>query len=156
METINQTVARSVLRLCKETGFSQLMLATEARTALKTLHAAERAAGNLRLSTLEKMVGAFGIPAAQLFEQKRSAPRLNALIELLTSPRSMKKGGRILRATDSKSQHDLMKWREGFVYFNFWGAPCDGVCLIPHEMGGLAKHWPCRMEQRTPKERGRR
>ncbi|MBS6511789.1 MAG: helix-turn-helix transcriptional regulator [Clostridiales bacterium] len=83
METINQTVAWSVLQLRKETGFSQLMLATEARIALKTLHAAERAASNLRLSTLEKMVGAFGIPVAQLFEQKQSAPGLDALIELL-------------------------------------------------------------------------
>lgn len=83
METINQTVARSVLQLRKEAGFSQLMLATEARTALKTLHAAEHAAGNLRLSTLEKIVGAFEVPVAQLFEQKQSAPGLDALIELL-------------------------------------------------------------------------
>lgn len=83
METINQTVAWSVLQLRKETGFSQLMLATEARTALKTLHAAEHAASNLRLSTLEKMVGAFGIPVARLFEEKQSAPGLDALIELL-------------------------------------------------------------------------
>ena len=83
METINQTVARSVLQLRKKAGLSQLMLATEARIALKTLHTAERAAGNLRLSTLEKMVGAFGIPVARLFEEKQSAPGLDALIELL-------------------------------------------------------------------------
>ena len=83
METINQTVARSVLQLRKKAGLSQLMLATEARIALKTLHTAERAASNLRLSTLEKMVGAFGIPVARLFEEKQSAPGLNALIELL-------------------------------------------------------------------------
>lgn len=84
METINQTVARSVLQLRKKAGLSQLMLATEARIALKTLHTAERAASNLRLSTLEKMVGAFGIPVARLFEEKQSAPGLDALIELLT------------------------------------------------------------------------
>ena len=84
METINQTVARSVLQLRKKAGLSQLMLATEARIALKTLHTAERAADNLRLSTLEKMVGAFGIPVARLFEEKQSAPGLDALIELLT------------------------------------------------------------------------
>ena len=84
METINQTIARSVLQLRKETGFSQLMLAIEARIALKTLHAAEHTAGNLRLSTLEKMTGAFGVPIARLFEEKRSALGLNALIELLT------------------------------------------------------------------------
>ncbi len=83
METINQTVARSVLQLRKKAGLSQLMLATEARIALKTLHTAERAASNLRLSTLEKMVGAFGIPVARLFEEKQSAPGLDALIELL-------------------------------------------------------------------------
>lgn len=83
METINQTVARSVLQFRKKAGLSQLMLATEARIALKTLHAAERAASNLRLSTLERMAGAFGIPIAQLFEEKQSAPGLNALIELL-------------------------------------------------------------------------
>ncbi len=84
METINQTVAWSVLQLRKKAGLSQLMLATEARIALKTLHTAERAASNLRLSTLEKIVGAFEVPVAQLFEQKQSAPSLNALIELLT------------------------------------------------------------------------
>lgn len=84
METINQTVARSVLQLRKKAGLSQLMLATEARIALKTLHTAERAASNLRLSALEKIVGAFEVPVAQLFEQKQSAPSLNALIELLT------------------------------------------------------------------------
>lgn len=84
METINQTVARSVLQLRKKAGLSQLMLATEARIVLKTLHTAERAASNLRLSTLEKMVGAFGIPVARLFEEKQSAPGLDALIELLT------------------------------------------------------------------------
>ena len=84
METINQTVAWSVLQLRKKAGLSQLMLATEARIALKTLHAAEHAAGNLRLSTLEKIVGAFEVPVARLFEQKQSAPGLNALIELLT------------------------------------------------------------------------
>lgn len=83
METINQTVARSVLQLRKKAGLSQLMLATEARIALKTLHTAERAASNLRLSTLEKMVGAFGIPVERLFEEKQSAPGLDALIELL-------------------------------------------------------------------------
>ena len=84
METIYQTVARSVLQLRKKAGLSQLMLATEARIALKTLHAAEHAANNLRLSTLEKMTGAFGIPIAQLFKKKQSAPGLDALIELLT------------------------------------------------------------------------
>ena len=84
MEPINQTVARSVLQLRKKAGLSQLMLATEARIALKTLHTAERAASNLRLSALEKIVGAFEVPVAQLFEQKQSAPSLNALIELLT------------------------------------------------------------------------
>ena len=90
METINQTVARSVLQLRKKAGLSQLMLATEARIALKTLHTAERAASNLRLSTLEKMVGAFGIKRVftpTLIRQELLYQSTNSAAYPFTSPK---------------------------------------------------------------------
>lgn len=84
METMNRTVAQTILKFRKEIGLSQLKLATEADIALKTLHAAEHAA-SMKLGTLEKIAGALGIPIVRFFEgKKKAAPGLDALIELLT------------------------------------------------------------------------
>ena len=85
METMDRTIAQAILELREEAGFSQLALATEADIALKTLHAAEHAAGNLKINTLEKIAGALGDPAGRLLDGMRSAPPgLDALVELLT------------------------------------------------------------------------
>lgn len=85
METMDRTIAQAILELRKEAGFSQLMLATEADVALKTFHAAEHAAGNLKINTLEKIAGALDVPAERLLEEEQSAPPgLDELIALLT------------------------------------------------------------------------
>lgn len=85
MEAMDRTIARAILELRKEAGFSQLVLATEADVALKTLHATEHAAGNLKISTLGKIAGALDVPAERLLEEEQSAPPgLDELIVLLT------------------------------------------------------------------------
>lgn len=73
METMNRTVAQTILKFRKETGLSQLKLATEADIALKTLHAAEHAASNLKLGALEKIADALGVPAERLFGEKEES-----------------------------------------------------------------------------------
>ena len=84
MGTMDRTIAQVILELRKEAGFSQLMLAAEADIALKTLHAAEHAAGNLKINTLEKIAGALGVPAERLLEEEQGAPPgLDELIALL-------------------------------------------------------------------------
>lgn len=68
MENIYLTVASNLYRLRKEAGLSQLALATKADIDLKTLHAAEQAKANLKLSTLEKIAFSLKVPVAHFFE----------------------------------------------------------------------------------------
>ena len=85
METIHQTIAKNNLAFRKETGLSQLALATSAEIALKTLHAIEHANANARLNTLEKIACALHVPIARLFEgNQHSSSALDLLIELLS------------------------------------------------------------------------
>ena len=85
METIHQTIAKNILTFRKETGLSQLALATSAEIALKTLHALEHSNANCRLSSLEKIAEALGVPVAQLLDEKKNASsELNLLAELLS------------------------------------------------------------------------
>ena len=85
METIYHTIAKNILTFRKETGLSQLALATSAEIALKTLHALEHANANCRLSTLDKMAEALGIPVARLLEETQNvSSKLDLLAEFLS------------------------------------------------------------------------
>ena len=85
METIHQTIAKNILTFRKDTGFSQLALAASAEIALKTLHVLEHANANCRLSTLDKMAEALGVPVARLLEETQNvSSKLDLLAEFLS------------------------------------------------------------------------
>ena len=65
--TYQKIVAKNISKLRKETGLSEFAFAIKAGIDPKTLRAAERADENLELSTLEKIAGALGVSALQLF-----------------------------------------------------------------------------------------
>lgn len=85
MENLYQIIAKNVLVLRNEAGLSQLELATSAEIALKTLHAIEHTHANCRLSTLDKMAEALGVPVARLLgETKNVSSKLDLLAEFLS------------------------------------------------------------------------
>ena len=75
METMNRTVAQTILKFRKEIGLSQLKLATEADIALKTPHAAEHAASKLKLGTLEKLQVRLAFPLRGSLRERRRRRR---------------------------------------------------------------------------------
>ncbi len=85
METIYQAIAKNILTFRKESGLSQLALATSAEIAVKTLHALEHANANCRLNTLDKMAEARGVPVARLLDETQNvSSKLDLLAEFLS------------------------------------------------------------------------
>lgn len=72
MDTLNQIVARNILRFRAKAGLSQLTLALNANITPGALFEIEHTCGNPRINTLSKIADALGVPLHCLFEECES------------------------------------------------------------------------------------